>query len=503
MEIGGLHGRDLRRTWGRSEARVQQIEISAVQNRQQLRLDKVAAVVLLLDLVLGVQKVPVVVPVPRGAFEAQHDARAGRRIGEVAPAVVEGPVVDVQHRKCGMRPRNGQARCGQRRTHVVERVELRARRQGDMRTRWPRPVVAHVVDRNVGQRIVRRERKLVGHRRGLLEVIVGVAVIGSLRVRGHVVGDHDLDRPEDVLVLGFVDQRNVRRRIEPALAECLAVGTGQHAEVGVGHGRNAVRVTWVQAPDARDRDVARKRIARRGVVAEEEVVGRESVGCERAVAAPQRIVPGGGAGKHDVEAILLQVPISEDQTDTLAPAAAGLGLAIVGRDLGALEVLAQDEVHHAPDRVAAVNGRGALLQDFNPLDRRQRQAVHVDRRAVGHDAVRGNAPAVDQHQGASRSQAMQRNSGQTAGGRARVLRSGGGARTGRERQRSEQFFDRGGTGLLDLLLADHADRQRGFALDPLDQRACDLDAFNRRFLGPCTYRKREGRDPSHGNSQRS
>ena len=75
-------------------------------------------------------------------------------------------------------------------------------------------------------------------------------------------------------------------------------------------------------------------------------------------------------------------------------------VAIAGGNLEAVEVLAQDDVDDARDGVGAVHGRGAVLEDFDTLDRRHGDRVDVDE--VGGDAfgerADRDAAAVDQHQ---------------------------------------------------------------------------------------------------------
>jgi hypothetical protein len=87
------------------------------------------------------------------------------------------------------------------------------------------------------------------------------------------------------------------------------------------------------------------------------------------------------AGAHD--ALVLLAPVLPE------PAA-------VARDLDPAEVLAQDEVDHTGDCIAAVDRRGAVLQDLHALDGGERDRVHVDGRAV--ERVVRDAPAVEQHQ---------------------------------------------------------------------------------------------------------
>src|SRR3546814_17635785 len=53
--------------------------------------------------------------------------------------------------------------------------------------------------------------------------------------------------------------------------------------------------------------------------------------------------------------------------------------AVLTIDADAVEILAQDEIHHARNRVRSVNRRCAAGHDVDALDRRRRPAIHADR----------------------------------------------------------------------------------------------------------------------------
>jgi hypothetical protein len=69
------------------------------------------------------------------------------------------------------------------------------------------------------------------------------------------------------------------------------------------------------------------------------------------------------------------------------------GPADAARRLDAAEVAPHDDVHDAGDRVRAVDRRGAVLQDLDPLDRARRNGVQVDEGVlqVLREAVAGDA----------------------------------------------------------------------------------------------------------------
>ena len=75
--------------------------------------------------------------------------------------------------------------------------------------------------------------------------------------------------------------------------------------------------------------------------------------------------------------------------------------AIPAADFAALEILAQDDVDHAGDGVGTVDGRGAILEDFDALDGGGGNGVDVGEVLLGAvgQAVFGDALAVDQDQG--------------------------------------------------------------------------------------------------------
>src|SRR3546814_8719441 len=53
--------------------------------------------------------------------------------------------------------------------------------------------------------------------------------------------------------------------------------------------------------------------------------------------------------------------------------------AVLTIDADAVEILAQDEIHHARNRVRSVNRRCAAGHDVDALDQRRRHEIHVDR----------------------------------------------------------------------------------------------------------------------------
>src|SRR5690606_12880891 len=79
---------------------------------------------------------------------------------------------------------------------------------------------------------------------------------------------------------------------------------------------------------------------------------------------------------RDVAATLLNVLAAVDRQVQLAHAGA-FGAAVLGRDRQAVHVVAQDGVDHARHGVGAVDGGGAVAQDFHALQARHRNGVGV------------------------------------------------------------------------------------------------------------------------------
>src|SRR5690606_18811429 len=97
---------------------------------------------------------------------------------------------------------------------------------------------------------------------------------------------------------------------------------------------------------------------------------------------------------------------AEDGRSVFQVTALDLGLAVAVTQLGAVEVLAQDDVDHTADGVGTVHRGGTVGEDLDALHGGQRNGVHVG-------AVRGRhrvgrcTTAVDQQQAAARTQAVE------------------------------------------------------------------------------------------------
>ena len=102
------------------------------------------------------------------------------------------------------------------------------------------------------------------------------------------------------------------------------------------------------------------------------------------VQAADDVVAVAGMTHREAEAVPLAVTVPGD--------------AVVHADLGAIEVMAQQDVDDAAHRIGTVGGRSALGQHVDPLHHVLRDQVHV---GIEH------ALAVDQHQRAAGAEATQ------------------------------------------------------------------------------------------------
>ena len=145
-----------------------------------------------------------------------------------------------------------------------------------------------------------------------------------------------------------------------------------------------------------------------------------------------------------------------------------------GRDLGALVVLAQDDVDDPGDGVGPVDRRRAVLEDLDPVHGPQRDAVEVDE-AVGDvlgEAVVGDAAAVEQDQRGTLAQAAERDAGAARReGVGELLVEGAAAVLG---QVAQHLGDRIDTHLFDVFTVQAQDGLGPLHVDALDVRAGDF-----------------------------
>ncbi|MGC4113519.1 MAG: hypothetical protein QM765_02400 [Myxococcales bacterium] len=186
------------------------------------------------------------------------------------------------------------------------------------------------------------------------------------------------------------------------------------------------------------------------------------------------------AGAEEHVGLVELVAGGQRQVDELR--VAPLRDAAEGGDLGARPVLAGDDVDHAADGVGAVDGRGAVLEDLDPLDGGHGDGVQVDG-GVGAGAARDEAAAVDEHEGAGRAEAAQVDAGRAVAAVVVLGVDGVGLRG----QRLEDVADRRAAGAGDLLAGHHGDRSRRVEVGAVDARTGDDDLLD---VGGCGGRRR-------------
>ena len=178
--------------------------------------------------------------------------------------------------------------------------------------------------------------------------------------------------------------------------------------------------------------------------------------------------------KRQVVAVSVEVAEAGEQRGLLLRTFLVLGRrAIVAAQFHTLEILAQDEVDDTRDGIAAIDRGGAVFQDFDPFNRRQRNAVDVDRstsQATGATAIHRHPATIDQHQRARTAQPAQRHRRDRTG-----LGTGRGCRrylasTAEGADLLDQLLGRGGTGTLDVFALEDLHRQRSFRINALDRR---------------------------------
>ena len=155
-------------------------------------------------------------------------------------------------------------------------------------------------------------------------------------------------------------------------------------------------------------------------------------------------------------------------------------IAVRGRDFRAVEIFAQNDVHHTCGGVGAVDSGGAVLQHFDALDHGHRETVQVDKRgATGGIAGQHGAAAVDDHQRVVRAEIAQteRSRATNRGGGAALVDADG-AGLGEVAQELREI---GATARLDVGAGDDLDRGGTFEVHRGNTRTRDFEFFE--FLG--------------------
>jgi len=172
----------------------------------------------------------------------------------------------------------------------------------------------------------------------------------------------------------------------------------------------------------------------------------------------------------DVELLRGEIAEAAGSGDALLIAADVLGRRVLGGDIEAPVVFAQDEIDDAADGVAAVDRRRPVLEHLDPIDRREGNRIEI--LTARREGMVSYAAAVDQHDGELKAESPQRPARE-----AEAIAATAAAETLRHIERAiarrcGDAVDQLGSGLevraLDLVTRDDLDRQAGLALDSRD-----------------------------------
>src|SRR5690606_6054672 len=145
---------------------------------------------------------------------------------------------------------------------------------------------------------------------------------------------------------------------------------------------------------------------------------------------------------------------ADGEIHRLAVAVAFGELAVIGVEFSAFESATGDDVHHAGNRVGTLDGRGAVLQDLDALDRRRRDLAEI----LQAGGVGAEALAVDQDQGAGSAEVAKIDVVATdVLARSQHITAGNCRRTGRS-QVLQDVRDAGDAHVLNVFAAQHDNR---------------------------------------------
>jgi hypothetical protein len=170
---------------------------------------------------------------------------------------------------------------------------------------------------------------------------------------------------------------------------------------------------------------------------------------------------------------------AEQARDAVFGAVAALRNAVLGVSGEALEVVLEDEVDHAADRVGAVGRRGTAGDDLDALDGRRWDGVDVDHAGA---VDRSSAAPVHQHQvavGAELAEADRGCARGVGGRRVDIAAAFGRAELGQRRRQLRQLVEVGlevdRARLLEQCSVDRNDRAGRGVVAPRDARARHQD----------------------------
>ena len=182
---------------------------------------------------------------------------------------------------------------------------------------------------------------------------------------------------------------------------------------------------------------------------------------------------------ENIVAVRIELAEARRQVEAVFAAPLVLGRDDLGRDVGDIDRALGDEVDHAADGVRAVDGRGAVAQYFDALQRGDGDDVEVDAGAV--IRMVGDAPAVEQHQRLVAAQAAQVGAGLAARGQAAGVAADGIAAThagGIRGDLAEDFLGGGQTLLGKVFGLEDGERGGCFRYEPLDGGPGDFNSLH-------------------------
>ena len=160
--------------------------------------------------------------------------------------------------------------------------------------------------------------------------------------------------------------------------------------------------------------------------------------------------------------------------------------------LGVIALL-ENEVDDASNRIAAVNGGGAIGEHLDPLDGREWNRVEIDVRSLDRRSCRGSAP-VDQHQCAIRAEPSQVRGRDTERADAAGVVYCGGLRVSRVvlRQGTDKPLDAVDTHAFHVVYREHLHRRSWARVTQSGARHHDLIDWSEFRVGGWLLRVRRG-----------
>ena len=272
-----------------------------------------------------------------------------------------------------------------------------------------------------------------------------------------------VDLPRVVLATGAVGSRHGQGRV--AAGGRIRIAGQALAAVGCG-----IEVVAGESGAAGERQAA---------------LGNDARGREGAVLRGQHILLVVIDHAENIVAVRIELAEARRQVDAVFASALVLGRDDFGGDVRDVDGALGDEVDHAADGVRAVDGRGAVAQYFDALQRGDGNDVQVDAGAV--IRMVGDAPAIEQHQGLVAAQAAQVGAGLAARGQAAGIAADGIAAAhagGIRGDLAEHFLGCRQTLLGKVFGLEDGERGGCFRHQPLDGRAGDFYALHAgRFTG--------------------